>query len=80
MATSYKTLYLELQAEHIKLTRLATRLMTQHLDDMKDKEESLAKSADNLQSVMSKMAGELTKKVASQKKAPTQSVGTPPAK
>ena len=80
MATSYKSLYLTLQDEHIKLVRLTTRLMTQHLDDMKEREDNLADNTNKLQSVMSTMATSIQAKIEEGKKSKSTKPGTPIAK
>jgi len=68
MATSYKTLYRELQQDFIRATRLNVQLTERLLKSETSKEKELEASAIKLQATMSAMAAELTKKVASQKK------------
>lgn len=80
MSKSYKTLYLDLMEEHLKLSRLATDLMVQHLKDVKSQEVALADSASKLQTTMAAMASSLTEKIKAKKEGKSQTPGTGIAK
>ena len=69
MATSYKTLYLNLQAEHIELMSLTRKLMTRQLDDIKEKETEAEDTTTKLQSTMASMASAISSKIKENKQA-----------